>query len=88
MGRLPRADALRLRGRLQLASGQFFGRFAKTALSIVTGHAYSSGDLSLAESTIDVLKLYLSCLRSQWPREVRQKASEVWLFTDACYEPE
>ncbi len=41
-GRLPRADALRLRGRLQLASGQLFGRLAKKALSIVTEHAYSS----------------------------------------------
>ena len=41
-GRLPRADALRLRGRLQFASGQLFGRLAKKALSIVIVHAYSS----------------------------------------------
>ena len=38
-GRLPRAEALRLRGRLQFASGQLFGRLAKKALSIVTEHA-------------------------------------------------
>ncbi len=36
-GRLPRADSLRLRGRLQFASGQLLGRLAKKALSIVTG---------------------------------------------------
>ena len=34
-GPLPRADALRLRGRLQFASGQLFGRLAKKALSII-----------------------------------------------------
>ena len=86
-GRLPRADALRHRGRLQFASGQLFGRLAKKALSIVAGHAYSSGNSFLAESTIDTLKLYLFCLGSQRPREVRQKASEVWFgCTDACYE--
>ena len=38
-GRLPRADALRLRGRLQFGCGQLFGRLAKKALSTVTGHA-------------------------------------------------
>ena len=37
-GRLPRAEALRLRGRLQFASGHLFGRLAKTALSIVYCH--------------------------------------------------
>ena len=35
-GRLPRAGALRPRGRLQFASGQLLGGLAKKALSIVT----------------------------------------------------
>ena len=39
-GRLHRVDALRLRGRLQFASGQLFGRLAKKALSIVMGQCW------------------------------------------------
>ena len=58
----PRADALRFRGRLQFASGQLFGRLAKKALSIVTGHAYLSKNATLDAGTISALKLYLSCL--------------------------
>ncbi len=61
-GRLHRVDALRLRGRLQLASGQLFGRLAKKALSIVTGHAYSSRNSVLDSDTISALKLYLHAL--------------------------
>ena len=69
-GRLPRADALRLRGRLQFASVQLFGRLAKKALSIVTEHAYSSKNATLDAETISALRLYLSCLESQRPRAV------------------
>ena len=88
-GRLPRADALRLRGRLQFASGQLFGRLAKKALSIVTGHAYSSKNATLDVETISALKLYLSCLVSQRPRAVHRWISQVFfIFTDACFEPD
>ena len=36
-GRLPRAEALRLRGRLQFASGQLFGRWRSTKLRALSG---------------------------------------------------
>ena len=88
-GRLPRADALRLRGRLQFASGQLFGRLAKKALSIVTGHAYSSKNATLDVETISALKLYLSCFESQRPRAVHRSTSQVFfIFTDVCFEPD
>ncbi len=89
-GRLPRADALRLRGsRLQFASGQLFGRLAKKALSIVTEHAYLSKNATLDAETISALKLYLSCLESQRPRAVHRSISQVFfIFTDACFEPD
>ena len=87
--RLPRADALRLRGRLQFASGQLFGRLAKKALSIVTGHAYSSKNATLDAETISALRLYLSRLESQRPRAVHQSISQgFFIFTDACFEPD
>ena len=88
-GRLHRADALRLRGRLQFASGQLFGRLAKKALSIVTEHACSSKNATLDVETVSALKLYLSCLESQRPRAVHRSLSQVFLiFTDACFEPD
>ena len=87
--RLPRADALRLRGRLQFASGQLFVRLAKKALSIVNGHAYSSKNATLDAETISALRLYLSRLESQRPRAVHRSISQVFfIFTDACFEPD
>ena len=89
VGLIHRADALRLRGRLQFASGQLFGRLAKKALSIVTEHAYASKNATLDVETVSALKLYLSCLESQRPRAVRRSISQVFLiFTDACFEPD
>ena len=86
-GGLPRADALRLRGRLQFASGQLFGRLAKKALSIVTEHAYSPKNVDA--ETISALRLYLSCLESQRHRAVYRSISQVFfIFTDACFEPD
>ena len=88
-GRLPRAEALRLRGRLQFASGQLFGRLAKKALSIVTEHAYCSKSATLDDETISALKLYRTCLESQRPRTVHRSISKVFfIFADACFEPE
>ena len=82
-GRLPRAEALRLRGRLQFASGQLFGRLAKKALSIVTEHAYCSKNATLDDETISALKLYRTCLELQRPRAVHRSISNAFLrFTD------
>ena len=62
---------------------------AKKALSIVTGHAYSSKNATLDAETISALKLYLSCLESQRPRAVHRSISQVgFIFTDACFEPD
>ena len=88
-GRLPRAEALRLRGRLQFASGQLFGRLAKKAFSIVTEHAYCSKSAALDDETISALKLYRTCLESGRPRTVHRSISKAFfIFTDACFEPD
>ena len=39
--RLPKMDALRLRGRMQFAAGQLFGRLPRRCLSLITQHAYN-----------------------------------------------
>lgn len=41
-GKLSQMDALRLRGRLQFAAGNVFGRIAKASLNVVSAHAYHS----------------------------------------------
>ena len=47
--KLGRLDALRLRGKLQFASGQFAGRLARKSLNVVTKHAYSMCGVDLDE---------------------------------------
>ena len=42
-GKPGRKDALKLRGRLQFAAGQVFGRIGKATLSIVTAHGSATG---------------------------------------------
>ena len=40
--RMTKQETLRLRGRLQFTSGYLFGRIAKSCLTAVSNHAYSS----------------------------------------------
>ena len=48
--KLGRVEALRLRGRLQFAAGQFAGRLARKSLNVVTKHAYSMCGLMTPQS--------------------------------------
>jgi len=86
--RLTRQEALRLRGRLQFAAGSIFGRIAKSALSVVTLHAYGNGSPRLNEKAVMSLHLHLKLLELGRPRELRPTSDNVWfLQTDASYEP-
>ena len=51
-GKLKKAEALKLRGRLQFASGNVFGRIAKSILSAVTAHAYYCKSQELDDRTV------------------------------------
>ena len=84
---LVRHEALRLRGRLQFASGQVFGRIAKCALAAVSWHAYNSNGSSLSEETAFSLSLHRRFLELGKPRELRAAAEKPWFIqTDACYD--
>ena len=84
---LARHDALRLRGRLQCAAGQVFGRIAKCALAAVSWHAYNSSGSSLSEETAFSLLLHKRFLELGKPRELRTAAEKPWFIqTDACYD--
>ena len=85
--KLSKADALRLRGRLQFASGNVFGRIAKSALAAVTTHAYHSTSASLDDRTQLALAMHERLLTEGRPRELRPKCCTTWYVqTDACYE--
>ena len=86
--RLTRHEALKLRGRLQFAAGNIFGRVAKRALSVVAWHAYGCGTPKLDDKAIMALRLHVKLLELGRPRELRPSSNSVWfLQTDASYEP-
>ena len=69
-GSLNKLDALKLRGRMQFASGQIFGRLAKKVLAVITGHAYGSSSPKLSSEVISSLVLYRNLLKVEVPREL------------------
>ena len=85
---LKRLEALKLRGRMQFASGQIFGRASKKSLSVVTHHAYHAETPKLSSSAISALTRFRDMLTSSTPRCISTSKSGTWfLFTDASYEP-
>ena len=64
-GKLPKRDALR--GRLQFAAGEVFGRIARSALAIITGHAYNGGSDRLSAHARLALKLQERMLEEGGP---------------------
>ena len=88
-GLLGKLEALRLRGRMQFASGQIFGRLAKKVLAVITSHAYGSSTSQLSADTVKSLVLYKKLLGVDVPRELRIGSSKsFFVFTDASFEPD
>ena len=88
-GSLSKMDALRLRGRMQFAAGQIFGRLAKKVLAVITGHAYGSHSSRVSPEVVSSLALYRDLLKVDVPRELRVGSGKSFiLFTDASFEPD
>ena len=88
LGQLPRAAALKLRGKMQFANGQLFGRLGKTCLTEVTRHAYESSSALLGRRCRLSLIRFMQRLESNAGRVIVNFSSEPWyVFTDASYEP-
>ena len=86
---LTKLEALRLRGRMQFASGQFYGRLARRCLAVVTQHAYSSESSMISEAAAHALSRFRDMLVNGVPRMISSKSSATWfLFTDASHEPQ
>ena len=85
---LTRAEAQRLRGRMQFCDGFMFGRASRLSLQAVSKHVHSASDSVCDEDLWDVLLRFRSCLQRSRPRAVTASHQEpLYLFTDACYEP-
>ena len=88
-GRLSAKNALVLRGRMQFARGQIWGRSAKLCLSAVTAHAYSDCRDSLSEHAIACLQAFMDSLVAARPREITAMWDKpMLLFTDASFNPD
>ena len=85
---LRKMDALKLRGRMQFAAGQLFGRTARKSLSVVTHHAYHAESPKLSPAAISALMKFRDMIASAEPRYISALKSGTWfIFTDASYEP-
>ena len=86
-GRMTKVTALKLRGRLQFASANIFGRIARAALHAVTAHAYASKDSKLTDDAGLALRLHFRLLTEGLPRQLRAAERECWfLQTDASFD--
>ena len=86
---LTKLEALRLRGRMQFASGQFYGRLTRRCLAVVTLHAYSSESSMISEGAVHALSRFRDMLVNGVPRAISSKSLATWfLFTDASHEPQ
>ena len=86
-GTLSHKDALKLKGRLQFADGQLFGRLGKLCLKEVSNHAFGNSS-QLSDRCSKFLSLFMEQLQNGRPRLISRATSNTWfVFTDACYEP-
>ena len=88
LGKLNKGDGERLRGRLQFASGQLFGRSARNNLRVLSKHI-SSNRLQLCNDTVTALDSLRHQLRSNLPRTIRGPMSDhIHIYVDASFDLE
>jgi hypothetical protein len=85
-GRLNSQDAQRLRGRMQFADAQLFGRTGKRCLK--TLGSFAEGQKFILDGKDKLfLRLFANLLIQNIPRELRAlDGHNAVIFTDACYE--
>lgn len=81
-------EAQRLRGRMQFADGQLFGRVGSLCMRALTKHAFEDGAGRMSDQCAHALKRFSESLRTSAPRMIKAESSRTWyVFTDACFEP-
>ena len=87
--KLSHQDALSLRGRMQFAHSQLWGRSAKLCLNAVTTHAYSDSCGKIDDRLAHFLEVFRSQLSASRPRVVTPSwDSQMFVFTDASFSPD
>ena len=87
-GQLSAKAAQRLRGRMQFAEAQIFGRTGRRCLKVLTEFA-EGRKRNLQDKDSFFLRMFANLLEANSPREVTPLAVDnVVIFTDACYERE
>ncbi|CAE7837218.1 pol [Symbiodinium sp. CCMP2592] len=87
-GTMTQKEALQLRGRLQFAQAQFFGRLGRRCLTEVTKHAYT-GRSKLSSIAKERLEEFGKFLDMAQPRLVGQVSCRTFMIlTDAAFETE
>ena len=87
-GVMTQKEARQIRGRLQFAQAQFFGRLGRRCLNEITRRAYS-GRLKLSTSAKERLEEFGKFLSSAQPRLVGQVSCRTFMIlTDAAFEKE
>lgn len=83
---LNKLRAQKLRGRLQFADGQLYGRIGKRCFRVLSQFA-AGQKFKLDDNDKFFLACFRNMLKSGRPREVRRaRALSCLIFTDACYE--
>ena len=84
-GALPRVEGERLRGRLQFASNQVFGRKLKRLLKVLSNHV-TAGRKSLSKFTEECLEQISAILTLNSPRKVVASQSDILhIYVDASF---
>ena len=85
---LTKTQALKLRGRMQFAEGQLFGRVGRLCLRAVSDHAYLAATATTSASCTRALARFAKMLESAMPRTIKVGWELPWyVFTDASYDP-
>ena len=85
-GRLKRVLGNKLRGRMQFAENQIFGRLNRRCLKAIAEHC-AVGSERLNNQTIVLLEEFKHALSLGRPRKISAKLHDTWIiFTDAFYE--
>ena len=86
LGTITQVEAQKLRGRMQFADAQIFGRTGKRCTACLRDFACRRRSC-IGDRDATFLKLFLSSMKSEDPRVVTKSCSQsVIMVTDACYE--
>ena len=81
-------ESQKLRGRMQFADSQLFGRAGKLCLKAISDHAFVHGAGKMSAECCNALRRFTAFLQESIPRKIQRATGSTWyIFTDACYEP-